>query len=148
MSQRTPALKKAKQVVRHFRSEQPDYAYLKRVFYHLRQALGVEVPRASRPLPIVPDEEAIRRYYEAILHARREQDLVIFKTLLYTGVRVSELVAIRLDQVDLDLCQIHIVDGKGHKDPMVPFPSTFRGLLTLQIHRMTLHNPKYTFLFH
>src|SRR5258708_35325509 len=147
MSQRTSALKKAKQLVRHFRNEQPDYAYLKRVFYHLRQALGVEVPRASRPLPIVPDEEAIRRYYEAILHARREQDLVIFKTLLYTGVRVSELAAIRITQVDVDLCQIHIVDRKGHKDRVGPFPSAFRELLTIQFQLITRRNPSPTCLF-
>jgi integrase/recombinase XerD len=147
MTPRTSAQKKARQLARYLRDEQPDYAYLKRVFYYLRQTLGVEVPRPSRPLPVVPDEQAIRHYYEAILHARREQDLVIFKTLLYTGVRVSELVAIRLDQVDLDLCQIHIVDGKGHKDRVVPFPSTFRELLTIQIQRMVRRKPKATFLF-
>lgn len=146
-TQRTPAHKKAKQIARLFRDEQADYPYLKRVFYYLRQALGVEVPRLSRPLPIVPDEDAIRRYYEAILHARREQDLVIFKTLLYTGVRVSELVAIQIAQVDLDLCQIHIVDGKGHKDRVVPFPSAFRELMSIQIQRMTRRKPKATFLF-
>lgn len=34
--------------------------------------------------------------------------MVLIKTLFYTGVRVSELVAIRLDEVDIERCQIRI----------------------------------------
>lgn len=143
----TPPQKKAKQVLRYFRDEQPDYTYLKQVFRHLRGLLNIEVPQMPQVLPVVPDEEAIKRYYEAILQARREQDLVIFKTLLYTGVRVGELVAIQLSHVDMDLCQIHIVDGKGHKDRTVPFPSTFRELLAIHIQRITHRKPSATFLF-
>jgi integrase/recombinase XerD len=58
---------------------------------------------------------------------------VLIKTLLYTGVRVAELVAIRLGDVDLDACRIRITAGKGNKDPMVPFPAAFRGALALHI---------------
>ncbi|MGH2770956.1 MAG: hypothetical protein ACRDJF_10615 [Actinomycetota bacterium] len=43
-------------------------------------------------------------------------------TLLYTGVRVAELVAIRLDDVDLDACRIRITQGEGGKDRF-PAPS-------------------------
>ena len=51
---------------------------------------------------------------------------MLIKTLLYTGVRVSELVAIRLADVDFDRCQIRINEGKGRKDHVVPFPSAFK----------------------
>jgi integrase/recombinase XerD len=56
---------------------------------------------------------------------------VLIKTLLYTGVRVSELVAIRLDDVDFDRCQIRVNEGKGRKDRVVPFPSAFKEILAL-----------------
>ncbi len=41
--------------------------------------------------------------------------MVLIKTLFYTGVRVSELVAIRLDEVEVERCQIRITQGKGRK---------------------------------
>jgi integrase/recombinase XerD len=48
-------------------------------------------------------------------------------------VRVAELVAIRIDDVDLDACRIRIALGKGGKDRVVPFPQTFRETLALHI---------------
>ena len=51
----------------------------------------------------------------------------MIKTLLYTGVRVGELVGIRLDDVDFDRCQIRINRGKGDKDRLVPLPTGIQG---------------------
>lgn len=56
----------------------------------------------------MPSEEEIRRYYKTVWEARRTGDVVLIKTLMYTGVRVSELVNIRISDVDLDRCQIRI----------------------------------------
>jgi integrase/recombinase XerD len=46
-------------------------------------------------------------------------------------VRVSELVAIRLEDVDFDRCQIRINRGQGAKDRVVPFPQGFKEVLAL-----------------
>ena len=80
----------------------------------------------------MPTDQEVRNYYEAVWQARRSDDIVMIKTLLYTGVRVSELVAIRLADVDLDACRIRVNLGKGSKDRVVPFPPTFRETLVLQ----------------
>jgi hypothetical protein len=86
---RTPARRWfARQLAKHLRAERPDYAYLKQVFRHLREELGVEIERAPKKLPYVPSEKEIRSFYEAVWIARRSQDVVMIKTLLYTGVRV------------------------------------------------------------
>jgi len=130
---RTPAQRKAHQLAKHLRAERPDYAYLKQVFRHLREELGVEVERAPKKLPHVPTEHEIRSFYDAVWHARRGQDVVMIKTLLYTGVRVSELVRIRIGDVDLDGCRIRIEQGKGKKDRYVPFPASFKETLALHI---------------
>ena len=53
---------------------------------------------------------------------------VLIKILLYTGVRVGELVKIKMEDVYLNKCQIKIKDGKGHKDRVLPFPSIKRQL--------------------
>jgi len=73
------------------RHERPDYVYLKEIFRQLRAELGIVVPRTPKRLPYVPSEDEIRRYYETVWRTRKLGDLVLIKTLLYTGVRVSEL---------------------------------------------------------
>jgi len=92
--------------------ERPDYTYLKEGFRQLRVEVGVAVPRTPKRLPYAPTEDEIRRYYETVWRPRKPSDLVLIKTLLYTGVCVSELVAIRLADVDFDRCQIRINEGK------------------------------------
>lgn len=142
---RTPAKKKARQLARNLRSERPDYAYLKQVFRYLREELDVQPECAPKKLPYVPSEEEIRGYYKTVWEARRSQDIVLIKTLLYTGVRVSELVNIRLDEVDFDRCQIRINKGKGSKDRLVPFPPTFKE--TLALHATEIKKRGATYLF-
>jgi len=133
---RTPPKKKAKELAKLLRAERPDYSYLKSVFRALRAELEIEVPRKEAKLPEVPTEEEIRCFYQAVWNCQNFGDMVLIKTLFYTGVRVSELVAIRLNEVDVERCQIRITQGKGSKDRQVPFPHTFRELLALHIKQM------------
>ncbi|MGH3573193.1 MAG: tyrosine-type recombinase/integrase [Pseudonocardiaceae bacterium] len=142
---RTPAKHKARQLARHLRGERPDYAYLKEVFRHLRAELDIEVARQPKKLPHVPTEAEIRRYYDTVWTERRTADIVLIKTLLYTGVRVTELVRIRRDDVDLDACRIRITQGKGGKDRYVPFPDSFKE--TLALHLDSTKGKGATFLF-
>lgn len=132
-AKRTPAKHKARQLAKYLRSERPDCSYLKEVFRHLRDELDVQVTRQPKKLPHVPTEAEIRRYYNTVWTARRTGDIVLIKTLLYTGVRVAELVKIRLGDVDLDACRIRIAQGKGGKDRYVPFPAPFKETLALHI---------------
>ncbi len=97
---RTPPKKKARELAKYLRAERPDYSYLKSVFRALREELEIQVPRRETRLPEVPTEEEMRHFYQAVWNCRNFGDMVLIKTLFYTGVRVSELVAIRLDEVD------------------------------------------------
>ncbi|WP_027460287.1 tyrosine-type recombinase/integrase [Deinococcus murrayi] len=144
-TRRTGAKKKAREVAKLLRAERPDYAYLKEVFRHLRAELEVEVPGPSRRLPWVPTEEQVRAFYEAVWRTRRTADLVLIKTFLYTGVRVSELVMMRLADVDLDACQIRVNLGKGSKDRVVPFPAPFKETLALHIGQRRQQGGTYLF---
>lgn len=142
---RTPARTKAKELAKCLRAERPDYAYLKSVFRELRKELSIEVERSSPRLPEVPTEEEMRAFYQQIWQVRKFTDMVLIKTLFYTGVRVSELVNIRLADVDLERCQIRINEGKGGKDRLVPFPHAFRELLGLHIQQMQQKQACYLF---
>jgi len=142
---RTSARKKAKELAKLLRSERPDYVYLKRVFYYLRHELEVEVPHAAQKLPDVPTEAEMQRYYEVVWRTQRLQDALIIKTLMYTGVRVHELINIRLADVDLANCQIQIRAGKGGKDRVVPFPLSFKEALAGHCQQMKHNAAEYLF---
>jgi integrase/recombinase XerD len=86
---RTPPNKLAKQLVKHLRPQRPDYNYLRELFRHLRKELGVPVTTVPKKLPVVPTEEEIKKYYEAVWYSKNIQHMVMIKTLLYTGIRVS-----------------------------------------------------------
>lgn len=132
---RTPVKEKAKQLIKLLESESPDYNYLREVFRQIRKELDVHVNAcSSKKLPRVPTEEEIAKYYEAVWKSRNMQHVVMIKTLLYTGVRVTELIHIKLSDIDFDRCQIRINQGKGKKDRIVPFPNRFREILAIHVH--------------
>ena len=53
--------------------------------------------------------------------------------------------SIKLNEVDLDRCQIRITDGKGKKDRIVPFPNGFKEVLAVYAHGMQSKGAKYLF---
>ena len=144
-TKRTPPKKKAQQLVKHLRHERPDYDYLKKIFYHLRHELEISVPTKPKKLPVVPSEEEILRFYNTVWQSKRFQDMIIIKTFLYTGVRVGELVNIRLSDLDLSSCQIRINRGKGNQDRIVLFPASFKEALAM--HHQTMFEKNAVYLF-
>ena len=82
---------------------------------------GIQSPRVGRPLPRVLDDADV----SALLEAPRLgspvywRDRAILEFLYATGVRVSELVGLRLTDLDLEE-GLSTVFGKGSKERMVP----------------------------
>lgn len=118
-------------IVKILRNEHPDYIYLRDLFKKIRGEFEIEVETQTKRLPYVPTEEEIKRYYEVVWQSRETKHMVLIKILLYTGVRVNELVNIKLQDINYDSCQIRINLGKGNKDRVVPFPISFRETLML-----------------
>ena len=107
--------------------------------------IKIDSGRPPQKLPYVPTEEEIDKYYKAVWKSRKMNYVVIVKTFLYTGVRVSELINIRLLDIDLDNCQIRITKKKGGKDRVVPFPKVFMEVLA--VHMDGAKKKKATYLF-
>jgi integrase/recombinase XerD len=59
------------------------------------------------------------------------------------AVRVSELVNIRVSEIDLDGCKIFVENGKGNKDRYILFPSDFR--LALQTYMESHQDNEFLF---
>ena len=143
---RTSVREKAKQLSKLLKKEQPDYNYLLQLFRHVRENLGVKANvRPVKKLPYVPTEEEVSRYYQAVWKSKNMQHVVMIKTLLYTGVRVSELIKIKLSDVDLEACQIRVNKGKGRKDRIVLFPVQFREVLAVHIENTRKSKASYLF---
>lgn len=128
---RKPAKEIASKIVKILRSEHPDYIYLRNLFKQVRDDLKIDVDIKPKKLPYVPTEEDLKRYYEVVWQSRETKHMILIKVLLYTGVRVNELVNIKLQDLDFERCQIRINQGKGSKDRLVPFPISFRETLIL-----------------
>jgi integrase/recombinase XerD len=134
MNERTITIKeKAKKIARSLKKENPDYYYLKELFKNIRNELNIKVEKQPKHLPYVPTEEEIKRYYKVVFESENMQNVLIIKILLYTGVRVGELVNIKIEDVDLVNSHIRINNGKGNKDRVVPFPEAFKEVLALHI---------------
>lgn len=145
-SKRTPVREKARQLSKLLKKEQPDYNYLLQLFRHIRENLGVQANvRLPKKLPYVPTEEEVSQYYQAVWKSKNMQHVVMVKTLLYTGVRVSELIRIKLLEIDLEACQIRVTKGKGRKDRIVPFPVQFREVLAVYIENIRKSKANYLF---
>ncbi len=141
---RTPPAAKAGQIARLLKPEKPDYNYLREIFRHLRRRLGVKVVTAPKKAPHVPTEEEIKRYYETVWKGGKIRHILLVKTFLYTGVRVGELVNIKLDDVDLDQCRIRVGDGRGGRT--VPFPESFKVALAVHMESMRKRGASHLFV--
>jgi len=63
---------------------------------------------------------------------------------MYTGIRVSELVAIGIAGVDVDACRIRVTQERGAKDWVVPFPESFKETLALYIEALRAKGAVYS----
>lgn len=149
MSERLPPKDMAKKLTRLLKKQNPDYAYLQKVFSQVRESLGLKGKISKeRKLPELLTDEEMDRYCQAVREKNHRVHTVMIKLLIYTGVRNSELANIRLDDVDVKGERIRIDQGKGKKDRYVPFPSSFRGELAQYIMAQKARRASYLFETH
>ncbi len=87
----------------------------------LNPALTLVSPRPEKRLPTFLDERAIESLFERldISTPRGRRDAAIMELFYSTGIRRSELVNLRLDEVDLAQKTIKVT-GKGSKQRILP----------------------------
>lgn len=90
----------------------------------------VDVPNQPRSLPDVLSPAEVERLLAAPgdLDARALRDTAMLETLYATGLRVSELCALRLEDVDLERGVVRAL-GKGRKERLVPIGEAARGAI-------------------
>lgn len=86
----------------------------------------IERPRKEKKLPKVIDSESIKKKLSEISNLKHKTIL----TLTYSvGLRVSEIVNLKIEDIDSKRMIIHIKNAKGRKDRIVPLSSTILELL-------------------
>ena len=96
------------------------------VCQQVRLKLKLTKQKKERQLPEILSMTELKQFFRAVQNCEDIQHELMLKLLLYTAVRVSELVHIRVSDVDLGACKIFINQGKGSKDRYILFPSGFR----------------------
>jgi site-specific recombinase XerD len=131
------------QLVRIARKARLGYDDFLYVSQQVRRKLGLRRTRKERRLPQLLAETELKRFFRAIQDCGDVQQEILMKLLFYTAVRVSELVHIKVTDVDLEGCKIFINRGKGAKDRYILFPASFRRVLKSHLQK----TPNHRYLF-
>jgi site-specific recombinase XerD len=87
--------------------------YYERVLGGERKVYLIERPREEKTLPIVLNETEISDILKAAENLKHK---AILMTCYSAGLRLSELINLKLKDIDSERMQIHIAQGKGKKD--------------------------------
>lgn len=123
----------AREIVNTVRRFRLSYDALRKATQAARKHLNLKPTKGGRKLPRLLTEVQLRAFYEAIDKADKIQHQILLRLLFYTGIRVAELCAIKVADVDVAAGKIFIDDGKGSKDRYVLFPADFRLVLKAYI---------------
>ncbi len=99
----------------------------------------LEGPKLKRSLPLVLSIEEIEKLFAAIDHSTPEgqRNRAMLETMYSSGLRVSELIGLRISHIYLDLGYLRIV-GKGNKERLVPIGS--EAVRQIRIYREHIRN--------
>lgn len=76
----------------------------------------IPAPKREKKLPVVLSQEEVSRFFE---HLPNLKHRALIMTAYATGMRVSEVVSMRVADIDSDRMMIRIEQGKGRKDRYV-----------------------------
>ena len=95
----------------------------------LPEIIGVERAQRSRRLPNVLSRDETGRLLDSMSGTGR-----LMAQLLYgAGLRLSELLELRVKDIDLDRNEITVREGKGDKDRRTMLPQSLRGPVRSQL---------------
>jgi len=100
----------------------------------------IDAPKLGRKLPDVLNIFEIEKILDTIDHSKPEggRNRAMLETLYSSGLRVSELVNLRMNQVYFDIGFLRII-GKGNKERLVPIGKSAMKYLQIYIDEIRCH---------
>ena len=86
----------------------------------------IPYPKQEKKLPVVLSRDELARFFDAIANLKHR---TILMTMYAAGLRLSEVLGLRLSDIDSDRMLVRVQQGKGKKDRYVPLPTTLLGQL-------------------
>jgi integrase/recombinase XerD len=137
------------------------FAACKSFFSYLRTASIIEenpiaalkAPHVQKELPLVLNADQVSRLFEQVDQSTAigKRDLAMLHLLYYTGMRVSELVALHISNIDFERAVV-CCPGRGRSDHerLLPLPDYVVATLQSYLNEgrpCLLHDKKVVFLF-
>ena len=97
--------------------------------WHRAFFIDFKFPKKAKSLPVVLSKNEVQKIIENITNPKHN---CIISLLYGTGMRVSEIVRLRMNQIDFDRDVIHIHRAKGLKDRILVLPQTIKNVLLAQ----------------
>lgn len=118
-------------IARKLSSVKSFFRYLKRMqILQTNPALGISAPKLEKSLPVVIDEERMNKLFNLFSDDSFEEvrDRAILELFYATGMRLSELIFLKMKQIHLQSDYI-IVEGKRKKERVIPIGKSARDTL-------------------
>lgn len=135
-----PAIREVASVFRRHRLSYDQTAYVVR---RARSMVELRNERSRKALPLNLTREELRRFIGAVDASGNPEHSLMYRLLLYTGMRVSELTSCLRASVDIESCQVRVIEGKGRKDRIVLFPRDLQ--LPVRLHLEATQGQTYLF---
>lgn len=104
------------------------------------EELQLERPKRSKKLPLILSKEEV---FDLIRCTTNLKHRTIIAMLYSAGLRISELLNLRLQDIDIDRNQLLVVNGKGRKDRTVVLAKSFVPLL---LNYLNSYAPRFYFI--
>lgn len=100
--------------------------YFEQVLHRPKMFFDIPRPKKPQRLPKTLSKNEVRRIFEVTGNLKH---LVALKLSYGMGLRVSEVVNLKVEDIDSDRMVVHIRGAKGKKDRYVPLPTSIMPLL-------------------
>jgi len=87
------------------------------------QKINIKFAKRSKKLPIVLSKKEIKNIIESI---KNQKHKLIISLAYGAGLRISEIVNLKVKDVNLEKLTIHLKDAKGKKDRITIFPEKIK----------------------
>lgn len=101
-----------------------------RGYFDINPIDAIEKPKLDKKLPKRITKQEAERVINHVFNKRkayrfeRYRNRALLATILYSGVRVNELLSLKLHDLDMENRLINVMHGKGGKDRIIPISST------------------------
>ncbi|MFI8709954.1 tyrosine-type recombinase/integrase [Bacillus sp. NPDC077411] len=95
----------------------------------------VKAPNLYREAPIALERKEVLRIMREVDRSHNKRDMAIILTLIYTGIRVSELTALDRDDIEISDRKgiLTVRQGKGNKERKIPLHKEARRAIELYL---------------